>query len=182
MQAARAAIATDAHIPIALLDDPDPQVRMGAAYVLSAAAHRAETISAALHERVRGESDLRVRAGLIQAIAQLAHQHRHEDAAALTRAHWANRAHALVVCASAALAWLGLVDDPAPDDLCTTLEAIPADELDRMAGELPWLRSLAHHGGAGAKAVLRRVLDPNIPATADDPPVREQGCANDPPF
>ncbi|MFI1584673.1 hypothetical protein [Embleya sp. NPDC020630] len=182
VRAARAAIAADAHIPIALLDDSDPEVRMGAAHVLSTAAHSAERISVALHERLRGEGAPQVRAGLVLAIAQLAHQHRHEDAAALTHAHWANPAHPLVVRASAALAWLGLVDDPAPDDLRTILEAISADELDRLAGELPWLWSLAHHGGVGAKAVLRRMLDPNIPATADDPPVREQGCADDPPF
>ncbi|MFE3204727.1 hypothetical protein [Embleya sp. NPDC059237] len=155
---------------------------MGAAYVLSVAAGRAGRISATLHEHLRDETDPQVRAGLILAVAQLAHQHRHQDAATLTRAHWANPAHPLVVRPAAALAWLGLVADSVPDDLRTTLEAIAADELDRLAAELPWLQSCAHHGGAGAAALLPRMLDPNLPAIADDPRVRDKGCADDPPF
>ncbi|GCD99078.1 HEAT repeat domain-containing protein [Embleya hyalina] len=134
VRAARAAIAVDAHIPIALLDDPDPRVRMGAAYVLSAAAQRAERISAALHESLRGESDPRVCAGLILAIAQLAHQHQHQhhqhrdrdrDAAVLARAHWSDPAHPLVVRTAAALAWLGLVDDPVPTICAPTSRRSP---------------------------------------------------------
>ncbi|WP_406290484.1 hypothetical protein [Embleya sp. NBC_00896] len=77
VRAARDAIAADAHIPIALLDDPDPEVREAAAYVLAASSGRAWEISAALHERFRIEEVPRLRAGLILAIAQLAREHRH---------------------------------------------------------------------------------------------------------
>ncbi|WP_406300798.1 hypothetical protein [Embleya sp. NBC_00888] len=47
-------IAADAHIPITLVDAPDPRVR-AAAYVLAASSGRAWGISAAPHERFRVE-------------------------------------------------------------------------------------------------------------------------------
>ncbi|MFI1386378.1 hypothetical protein [Embleya sp. NPDC020886] len=92
VRAARDAIAADTHIPIALLDDPDPRVREAAAYVLAASSGRAREISAALHGRFRVEEVPRLRAGLILAIAQLAGEHRHEDAASFTRACWSDPA------------------------------------------------------------------------------------------
>ncbi|OPC76415.1 hypothetical protein B4N89_47280 [Embleya scabrispora] len=75
IRAARNAIAADAHIPIALLDDPDLRVREMAAYVLAAASDRAREIATALHTRLDVEQDARVRAGLVLAIAQLAREH-----------------------------------------------------------------------------------------------------------
>ncbi|WP_331772985.1 hypothetical protein OG948_57115 (plasmid) [Embleya sp. NBC_00888] len=117
VEAARDAIAADAHIPIALLDDPDPDVREASAYVPAASTGRAGEISAALHDRLRAEDDARVGASLVLAIAQLAREHRHEDAAAFTRALWSDPARPAEVRVSAALGWLCLVDDPAPDTL-----------------------------------------------------------------
>ncbi len=90
VEAARDAIAAYAHIPIALLYDPDPAIREAAAYALAAASGRAGEISAALHERLRIEDDARVRAGLALAIAQLAHEHDPGDTAAFARALWSD--------------------------------------------------------------------------------------------
>ncbi|MFF7250098.1 hypothetical protein ACFZBU_40150 [Embleya sp. NPDC008237] len=52
----RDAIAADAHIPIALLDDPDPEIREAAAYVPAASTSRAGEISTALHDRFLAET------------------------------------------------------------------------------------------------------------------------------
>ncbi|MFF7249796.1 hypothetical protein ACFZBU_38530 [Embleya sp. NPDC008237] len=184
VEAARDAIAADAHIPIALLDDPDPDVREAAAYVLAASTGRAGEISAALHDRFRAEDHARVGASLVLAIAQLAREHRHEDAAAFTRALWSDPTRTAEVRVSAALGWLCLVDDPAPDALRAVLDACVTDELGRSMASMPWMTQVDHDGD-GLTHTLHRMFDPDSrrrPAGADDPWAAPEGCADDPPF
>ncbi|MYS79128.1 hypothetical protein [Embleya scabrispora] len=184
VEAARDAIAADAHIPIALLDDPDPEIREAAAYVLAALTSRAGEISTALHDRFLAEDHGRVRASLLLAIAQLAREHRHEDAAAFTHALWSDPARRAEDRVCAALGWLCLVDDPVPDAVRAVLDECVTVELGRAMGSVPWMRQVDHDGD-GLDRTLARMFDPDScrrPASADDPWAEAEGCADDPPF
>ncbi|WP_406293074.1 hypothetical protein OG948_01380 [Embleya sp. NBC_00888] len=184
VEAARGAIAADAHLAIVLLDDPDPDVREAAAYALAAASGRAGEISAALHDRFRIENHTCVRPGLVLAIAQSAREHRHEDAAAFTRALWSDPARPAEVRVGAALGWLCLVEDLVPDDLRAVLDACATPELDRAMASVPWLRRV-DRDGAGSTHILRQLLDPDPfrRSVADGGPWAEaEGCTDDPPF
>jgi hypothetical protein len=75
---------------------------------------RAREISTALHARLGVEEDARVRADLVLAIAQLAHEHDRGDTVAWARALWSDPTGPAEVRVSAALGWLSLVDDPVP--------------------------------------------------------------------
>ncbi|GCD97803.1 HEAT repeat domain-containing protein [Embleya hyalina] len=182
VRAARDAIAADAHIPLALLDDPDPRVREEAACVLAAASARAWEISAALHERLRIEEHPRLRAGLVLAIAQLAREHRHEDAAGFTRACWSDPERPAEVRVAAALGWLCLVDDPPPEDLRAVLDDTVTDELGRLMAEVPWLRQVDPYFGAGLAHTLNQMFDLVEPPTFPDLWGGPKGFADDPPF
>ncbi|WP_406277457.1 hypothetical protein [Embleya sp. NBC_00896] len=179
----RDAIAADAHIPITLLDDPDPEAREAAAYVLAASSGRAWEISAALHERFRVEEVPRLRAGLVLAIAQLAREHRHEDAAGFTRTCWSDPARPPEVRVGAALGWLCLVEDPVPDDLRAVLDDTVTHELGLLMAEAPWIRQV-DYDGAGLTHTLNRMFDPGAhqPPTCDDPWADAEGFGDDPPF
>ncbi|MYW06710.1 hypothetical protein [Streptomyces sp. SID3343] len=154
-------IAADAHLPITLLDDPDPGIREVAAYALAAASSRAGEISAALHARFRVEDHARVRAGMLLAIAQLAREHRHEDATAFTRALWSDPARPAEVRVGAALGWLCQVDDPVPDTLRTTIEESVTPELCRLLSPSPWMRQVDDRGAEGLPHTLWQMLDPD---------------------
>ncbi|MEU0936919.1 hypothetical protein [Embleya sp. NPDC005971] len=186
VRAARDAIAADAHVVIALLDDPDLEVREAAGYALAASTSRAGEISAALRARLCVEKVPRVRAGLVLAIAQLAREHRHEDAAAWTRALWSDPTRPAEVVVSAALGWLCLVDDPVPDELRAVLDESVTHEHARLMALVPWVRMMDHTDD-GPAHILRRMLDPNAcpPPVLPDPwpdPETRKGCADDPPF
>ncbi|MGW9211039.1 hypothetical protein ACWGR4_29150 [Embleya sp. NPDC055664] len=170
VRAVRDAIAADAHIPITLLDDPDPQVRETAAYALAAASARAEEISAALHGRLRTETAPRVRASLVLVIAQLAREHRHEGAAVFTRALWSEATGPSEVRVCAALGWLCLVEDPVPDTLRTMIEETVTPELHRVLSPTPWLTQVDDLGVAGLSHTLWQMLDPETwPGPAPEP-------------
>ncbi|MGW9210519.1 hypothetical protein ACWGR4_26465 [Embleya sp. NPDC055664] len=144
-----------------LLHDPDPQVREAAAYAPAAASSRAGEISAALHERLRTETVPRVRAGLVFAIAQPAREHRHEDAAAFTRALWSDTTHPPEIRVSAALGWLCLVDDPVPDTLRAVIDKTVTPELHRVLSPSPWMRQVEDTGAEGLSHTLWQMLDPD---------------------
>ncbi|WP_331769173.1 hypothetical protein OG948_35840 (plasmid) [Embleya sp. NBC_00888] len=182
VRAARDAIAADAHVPIALLDDPDPAVREEAACVLAASSHRAWEISAALHERFRVEEIPRLRAGLVLAIAQLAREHRHEDATGFTRACWSDPARPPEVRVAAALGWLCLVDDPAPEDLRAVLDELVTDELGLLMAQVPWLQQVDPYFGAGLAHTLNQMFDPVQRPAFPDSWGGPKGFADDPPF
>ncbi|MGW1998253.1 hypothetical protein [Embleya sp. NPDC001921] len=128
------------------------------------------------------EDDARVGAGLVLAIAQLAREHRHEDAAAFTHALRSDPARPAEVRVSAALGWLCLVDDPALDTLRAVLDACVTHELGRSMASMPWITQVDHDGD-GPTHTLRRMFDPDSrrrPAGADDPWAAPEGCADDP--
>ncbi|WP_331769372.1 hypothetical protein OG948_36960 (plasmid) [Embleya sp. NBC_00888] len=172
VEAARDAIAADAHIPIALLHDPepDPAIREAAGYALAAASGRAREISTALHTRLGVEEDARVRAGLVLAIAQLAHEHDPGDTAAFARALWSDPTGPAEVRVSAALGWLCLVDDPVPDALRAVIEESVTPELRELLSPSPWMRQVEDTGVDGLSHTLWQMLDPDTwPGPAPEP-------------
>ncbi|MFI6986569.1 hypothetical protein ACIBSV_49625 [Embleya sp. NPDC050154] len=155
--AARDAITADAGIITALLDDPDPEVRCLAAYVLAAGSGEIGAIRAALHERLRVEEIARVRACLVLAVAQLAREHPVEGVVDWIRECWQDSERAGEVRVSAALSWLCLVDDPVPDELRVMLGVTVTDELDRVIRPIPWMHMIDSRN-SGLSRCLERLL------------------------
>jgi hypothetical protein len=169
VEAARDAVAADADILLALLDDPAPDIRGLAGYALATASGGADRISAALHDRFRAEQDPPVRASLVLAIGQLARERPDEHAAAWARGLWSDPERPAEVRASAGLVWLCLVEGPAPERLRTVLDDIVTDDLVRLMAEVPWMRAV-DDAGAGLDRCLEQMLGPGArPAVAADP-------------
>jgi hypothetical protein len=154
VQAAREAVAADVHLLLPLLDDPDPEVRQAASYALAAASGETERISAALHARLRAETDPTVRAALVLGIAQPAWEQRDQRLVHQVRAWWSDPGQPAEVRVSAALAWLCLTDGPVPDELRAVLDNTVTDDLAALTAPLPWMRHVVDRGDA-----LRRCLD-----------------------
>ncbi|WP_238426367.1 hypothetical protein [Streptomyces adustus] len=170
IEAARDAIAADADLVMALLDDRDPQVRVAAAYAAVVASGRIDDIRGALHTRLRAEADPAVRAGLVLAIAQLAYEHADPAREAWAKALWSDPAMPPAVRVSAALGWLCLTDTPVPDVLCAVLDACATDETARLMEPLPWMRAADYGGDTGLRRCLRGLLRPeSIEPQWDDP-------------
>ncbi|WP_406292812.1 hypothetical protein OG948_00430 [Embleya sp. NBC_00888] len=170
IRATRDAVAADADVVIGLLEDSDPPVREMAAYALAAASGRTREISAALHERLRIEDDARVRACLVLAIAQLAHEHDPDATVAWARALWSDPTGPAEVRVSAALGWLCLVDDPAPDALRAVIEESVTPELHRLLSPTLWMRQVEDTGVDGLSHTLWQMLDPDTwPGPAPEP-------------
>ncbi|GCD96201.1 HEAT repeat domain-containing protein [Embleya hyalina] len=172
IEAARAAIATDADLLLPLLDDPDPGIRTAAAHVLAATSGRLDDIRRAFHARLRVEDDPTVRAGLVLAIAQLAHEHPATDTGcrAWARALWRDPANPPEVRTSAAIGWLCLTDAPVPDELRTALDACATETTARLMAPLPRMRAIDHTGDTALHRCLRTLLDPDdVEDETDDP-------------
>lgn len=162
VEAARDAIARDVHVLLPLLDDPDPELRYSACYVLAAATGESRRVSAAMHERLGVEADPEVRVSLILAIAQLARVRPEERSSAVewTRACWSGSENAAEVRLGAALAWLCLVDDPVPDDLLIVLDDTITEERSRIMERVPWIRDLPYRE-KGFSRCLEGMLGPD---------------------
>ncbi|MFE2867157.1 hypothetical protein [Embleya sp. NPDC059259] len=163
--AARDAITADAGIVTALLEDPDPEVRCLAAYVLAAASGEVGGILAALHERLRVEEVARVRACLVLAIAQPAREHPDEGVVAWLWTCWSDPGRPAEVRVGAALGWLCLADDPIPDELRAVLETMVTDELARVMAPIPWMHVIASDD-TGLPHCVERLLAPDVPRVA----------------
>ncbi|MFJ3661618.1 HEAT repeat domain-containing protein [Streptomyces sp. NPDC090119] len=164
VRAARDAIATDAGLLLPLLDDPDPVVRLAAAYALAAATSRVRDIRAAFHARLLVEHDPATRAGLVLALAELGRAHPDPWTARWLRSCWSDPARPPEVRVIAALGWMCLTDLPVPDELRTMLDDLATDETARLTAPLPWMRAVASIGGDGLTRCLRTMLHPD---TAD---------------
>ncbi|MYS87725.1 hypothetical protein [Embleya scabrispora] len=78
-----------------------------------------------------------MRAGLVLAIAQLAHEHDPGDTVAWVRALWPDPTGPAEVRVGAALGRLCLVDDPVPDALRAVIEESVTPELHRPLSPSP---------------------------------------------
>ncbi|MET8860917.1 hypothetical protein [Streptomyces sp. NPDC004579] len=162
IQAARAAITADLHLLFPFLPNPDPEVRSATAFVLATANGEMPRISSALHSRLAVEDDPAVRVSLILAIAQLAREDRDEHAPAWARALWSDAGQPLETRVGGALAWLCLVDDPAPDELRTLLTDPCTDQLSELFQQVPWLPPVDFYG-SGLRRCLHEMLTPDVP-------------------
>ncbi|MGW5128982.1 hypothetical protein ACWEQ7_34070 [Streptomyces sp. NPDC004069] len=171
IEAARDAVAADTDLVVAVLDDPDPEVRAAAAYAAVVASERIDDICDGLHTRLSVETHPTVRAGLVLAIAQLAYEHPDPACEAWTQDLWSDPALPPEVRVSAALGWLCLTDTPIPDDLLATMDACATDETAQMMALLPWMRAVDYEGEAGLHRCVRGLLHPDNAAelVMDDP-------------
>ncbi|MFD8597529.1 hypothetical protein ACFV1L_21255 [Kitasatospora sp. NPDC059646] len=160
VQAARQALTTDTDLLLPLLDHPDPAVRTGTAYAVSAAAAPArDRAAAALHARLDAEADPVTRASLVLGIGELAWEERDTATIARTLTWWRDPARPAEVRMSAALAWLCLVDDPLPAELDTLLDTEATDRLVAVLDPVPWLFDAAR--GDGLRTVLTQMRNPD---------------------
>ncbi|MFD6968933.1 hypothetical protein [Streptomyces sp. NPDC059979] len=164
VEASRHAITADVDLLLPHLDNPDPDIRTSACYALATASDGAGRITGALRARLATEQDPVVRAGLVLAVAELAAENADLHVAPWTRALWTQPAQPAEVRVSAALAWLCLVDDPVPDELRTTLDALVTDDLVDVFDGVPWI---AHVGERGLVRALDQMLDNAKPGVID---------------
>lgn len=139
VQAARDAISADLHLPLPLLADPDPEVRSAAAFTLAVTTGETPQVTAALHDRRAAEDDPAVQVGLILAIAQLSREHHDEHGAGWARDLWSDPGRPQHIRIGAGIAWLCLVDDPAPDNLRAILTHPDTARLGDLFQQVPWV-------------------------------------------
>ncbi|WP_405527131.1 hypothetical protein OG592_05655 [Streptomyces avidinii] len=106
--AARAAITADAALLRPLLDDPEPLIRIAAAYALATATATDldRAVRTAFRTRLTAERDPMVRAALVLATAEATRTHPHPATTAWIREQWQDPAQAPRVRLAAAIGWL----------------------------------------------------------------------------
>ncbi|GAA2738028.1 HEAT repeat domain-containing protein [Actinocorallia aurantiaca] len=168
IQAARDALAQDMDILIALLDDPDPEVRSHSAYALAAATVADGSVYPHLHGRLRAEQRPEVRASLVLAIAQLAFDRDRDHATAWAHSLLSNLEQPDETRVSAAIAWLCLTDGPVPHQITALLLDADDSVIDALE-QSPWLQAIAAPG-LGYTRCIGQLLDLNDPPHMIDDP------------
>ncbi|MFJ8045516.1 hypothetical protein ACIRBX_33910 [Kitasatospora sp. NPDC096147] len=138
IEASRQAITADTDLLLPLLHDPVAGVRVQAAYTLATALDHADRITAALRARLAVEERPPVRAALVLACAELAHNHPDPAVAAWLGALWRDPHQPADARVAAALGWLCLTDHPVPDDLQAMVDAFVNADADKVLDEVPW--------------------------------------------
>lgn len=166
--AARAAITAGAPVLLPLLNAFDPAMRIDASYVLATADDLARTVRNAFATRFLKEQDPMTRAALVLATAETTRAHSHRPDTTWIRELWQDQAQAPEVRLAAAIGWLCLTDEPAPDALHTTVDTLATEERAHAMAVLPWM---AAAGGSepGLLRCVRRMLHPQEPEPSDDP-------------
>lgn len=167
--AARAAITAGTPLLLPLLDDCDPAMRIDASYALATAADPRHTVRSAFVARFGKERDPMTLAALVLATAETMRAHPHRPATAWIRELWQDRAQAPEVRLAAAIGWLCLTDEPAPDALHTTVDALATEERARAMDVLPWMAALGSNE-PGLLRCVRRMLHPEAPEPYGDDP------------
>ncbi|MFD9523757.1 hypothetical protein [Streptomyces sp. NPDC059979] len=169
--AARAAITADTALLQPLLNDPDPAIRIDAAYALATAADPDRTVRAAFRARLTSEQDPIVRAALVLATAEATRAHPHPPTTAWMRERSRDRTDTPEVRLAAAIGWLCLTDEPTPDDLRATVEGLATDERAHTMHDLPWMAFAGGSGETGLQHCVRKMLHPEQPDPVgyDDP-------------
>ncbi|ARI56910.1 hypothetical protein A6E92_32100 (plasmid) [Streptomyces sp. S8] len=152
-----------------LLPDPDPDVRSATAFVLAAATSEIARVSSTLHHRLAVEDDPVVRVSLILAIAQFAREHQDENAPSWARELWSDLGRPPEIRIGAGLAWLCLVDDPAPDELQALLADPSTDQCSDLFQRVPWIRPVDYYG-SGLRRCIHQMLTLDVPGQHDGPP------------
>ncbi|MDX3433914.1 hypothetical protein PV664_34085 [Streptomyces sp. ME01-18a] len=166
--AARAALTAETPALLPLLHASGPTIRIDAAYALATTADLDRTVRTALATRLTTEQDPMVRAAHVLATAELTRAHPHPPTTTWIRERWQERTQAPEVRLAAAIGWLCLTDEPAPDALHATVDALATDERAHAMDALPWMTA-AGGGEPGLLHCLRRMLRPEEPEPNDDP-------------
>ncbi|MFS0698314.1 hypothetical protein [Streptomyces nitrosporeus] len=135
--AARAAITAEAPTLLSLLNGSAPAIRIDAAYTLATAADPDHTVRTGLATRLATEHDAVVRAALLLTAAETTRAHAHPPTVWWLRERWQDRTEAPEVRLAAAIGWLCLTDEPAPEDLHQTLSTLATDERTHTMDALP---------------------------------------------
>ncbi|MEY2233851.1 hypothetical protein [Streptomyces sp. BF23-19] len=169
--AARAAITADTALLQPLLGDPDPAIRIRAAYALAAATDPDCAVRAAFRTRLAAEQDPIVRAALVLAAAEVTRTHPHPPSTAWMQERWEDRTQAPEVRLAAAIGWLCLTDDPVPDDLRAAVDGLATDKCAHAMNVLPWMAAAGESGETGLRHCVRKMLHPERPdpVGCDDP-------------
>ncbi|MER6465436.1 hypothetical protein ABT278_33905 [Streptomyces sp. NPDC001228] len=169
--AARAAITADAVLLRPLLDDADPAIRIDAAYALATACDHDEEVRAAFRVRFAVEQDPTVRAALILGLAEATRAHPHPPTTAWMEEQWQEATQVPEARLAAAIGWLCLTDDPAPDGLRAAVDDLATDARVRSMDTLPWMAAVGGSREAGLRRCIREMLHPGRaePAGHDDP-------------
>ncbi|MFJ9061997.1 hypothetical protein [Streptomyces sp. NPDC102409] len=107
-------------------------------------------------------------AAMVLATAESTRAYPHRPDTAWVRALWQERTQAPEVRLAAAIGWLWLTDEPVPDALHTTADALGTQERARAMDALPWTTAV----GCGEPGLLRcvhRILHSEEPEPCDDP-------------
>ncbi|WP_327111023.1 hypothetical protein OG206_00585 [Streptomyces sp. NBC_01341] len=100
------------------------------------------------------------------ATAESPRAHSHRPDSAWTRALWQDRAQAPEVRLAAAIGWLCLTNEPVPDALHATVDALAAQERARAMD--PWMTAVGC-GESGLLRCVRRMLHSEEPEPCDAP-------------
>ncbi|WP_372346516.1 hypothetical protein [Streptomyces sp. KL116D] len=92
-------------------------------------------------------------AALVFATAEITRAHPHQLDTAWFRGLWQDRAQVPEARLAAAIGWLSLTDEPAPDLLHTTVNTLATEERARAMDALPWMTAV----GCGEPGLLRCV-------------------------
>ncbi|MGW7438230.1 HEAT repeat domain-containing protein [Streptomyces sp. NPDC054849] len=166
---ARIAITADTALLQPLLGDPDPAIRIHAAYALATDPDR--TVRAAFRTRLASQQDPIVRAALVLATAEATRAHPHPPTTAWMREQWQDPAQEPEVRLAAAVGWLCLTDEPAPDHLGAAVDRLATDKRAHAMDDLPWMAIAGESGQKGLQRCIRKMLHPEQPdpAECDDP-------------
>ncbi len=164
--AARTAITADTALLQPLLDDPEPAIRIDAAYALATATDHEHTVRAGFRTRLAVEPDPVVRAALVLATAEATRAHPHPQTSTWIRDQWQDPTQAPEVRLAAAIGWLCLTDHPAPDDLHAIIDHLATDERAHAMDDLPWIAAVGGSRETGLRRCVRKLLHPEQP----DPP------------
>ncbi|MCQ9182990.1 hypothetical protein KMT30_28890 [Streptomyces sp. IBSBF 2953] len=165
--AARAAITADTALLHPLLGDPDPSIRIDAAYTLATAADPDRAVRASFRARLAAEQDPKVSAALVLATAEVTRTHPHAPTTTWMRDQWRDETRAPEVRLAAAIGWLCLTDEPAPDDLRTALDDLATDERGHTMDDLRWMANAGGSRETGLQRCVRTMLHPDRPDPED---------------
>ncbi|MET8827259.1 hypothetical protein ABZX40_14870 [Streptomyces sp. NPDC004610] len=161
--AARAAITTDTSALLPLLGDRAPTIRVDAAYVMATAADPGHTVRTALANRFAAEGDAMVRAALLLATAEVTRARPHPPTATWLSERWHDRTEAPEARLAAAVGWLCLTDQPAPEALRRTVDALADDKRAHTMETLPWMNAASGTNEPGLLRCTRCMLRPAEP-------------------
>lgn len=166
--AARTAITAATSMLLPLLNDSAVTTRIDVSYALATAADPDRRVRSAFVTRFDKEQDPVALAGLVLATAESTRAHPHRPDTAWIRALWQDRAQAPEVRLAAAIGWLCLTNEPVPQALHTTVDALVTEERARAMDALPWMTAVGC-GKSGLQRCVRRMLHPEEPEPYDDP-------------